>query len=217
MKIKYVIILAFCVNHLNAQTLINKDNSQIFVGTNLMSLFPPDMFAEAFATLNYEPSALQISVQGGPLVRSLAPPTFGLPNNLSDVVQTNNGGMRSRLNISTFKNDKFFVGFQYQYKQLNTTHKYWQNYGSIRRIADHDIVKVKHSFSIETGFYKVTESGQFFQISFSAGMAYRNIKVNGEPLVSSTESFIMPSFEEENLLPQMALIIRTGFCVYGKK
>jgi hypothetical protein len=211
-----IAMLAIASN-VKAQTIINKENSQIHVGSNLMGFFPPDMFAEAFATLIHQPSNLQVCLQGGPIIQALAAVPTGLRADLSEIVQTNNTGIRVRLNVNRLISNRYYVGLQYQYKDVNTAFKYWKQFGSMKRISDHEIATIKQSISAETGYYKETVDGQFVQLGFSAGLALRDIKVNEEHVQRSNALMATQPFEGDVILPQLAVILRVGFCVYGRK
>jgi hypothetical protein len=218
MKIK--LIVAFLLVIGNAQAQINKETSTICIGSNLTGFVNPDMFAEGFATLTHEPSKVQLSLQGGPLVLTSGPISIGLPFSTSDIVQTTNSGIRGRFNLNYITGKHNFIGLQYQYKQVNTSHRYWQEYANIRKIDFHEILRRKHSVSLEGGFFTESENGLFFQISCNAGLAYRAVKINDRPIPNSNSIVIVDLFgtdEEPQVVPHAAVNMRVGFRIYGKK
>jgi hypothetical protein len=213
MKTASLLIAFVCfVQNLSAQYLINKQTSRIHLGTNLTGLLNNDMFAEGFVMLTHLPSKFQICMQGGPLLKTTDPLFEGLPVREDFVIRTNNTGLRSRININFLTAKKYFIGLQYQYKLVNTTHQYLREIGQSKTIVDHNIVKTKQSLSIETGFFTENKAGFFFQVSGSAGLAYQEIRAGGSSLLRPTFS----DEQNENFLPQIALSIKTGCRIYGR-
>jgi hypothetical protein len=218
MKIYLSFLFLLLTCSINAQLLINNETTKIHVGSNLTGLYNPHMMLEGFVALTYKPSKFQICMQGGPLVKSFATYTQDLPVSFSEIVQIGNTGGRARLNLNYLMSVKKFVGLQFQYKQINSTMKYWQDMGQIRKISSHYTSRLKYSLCFETGMIRETPKGRYYQVSWNLGMAHLETKVNGRPPNSKDMLLgLLAVDKQQNFIWQAAINVKAGLCVYGRK